>query len=238
MNYIYAGKKTLHTVLFSFALLCAPTYQSLSAAATEQSAPVEISGFEIHDLKIHHQENDRTLNLKASFTYHPASQGPDVQQIREATLQYIRNYPSPMDYWEIMNTNLEQMLLTTYPGLSCLKMEIAIVSDEPIPFNRRSVVRYNGKDILEESFGFEIKDFKFHNCVPMHVNLDVFYHYIDNPQKSDYPDFRWIADAINQYIAQRPEPCKDWPELKQELIQHVQAQFPVIKTLDIKATLS
>jgi hypothetical protein len=47
---------------------------------------------------------------------------------------------------------------------------------------------------LVEDFSFQIKDFKMdHQTQTNNLNISISYRYIANIQKSDYPDFRWLA---------------------------------------------
>ena len=55
---------------------------------------------------------------------------------------------------------------------------------------------------LVEEFSFAIKDFKMdHQKQTNNLNISISYRYVANIQKSDYPDFRWLAKDVETLLA-------------------------------------
>ena len=64
---------------------------------------------------------------------------------------------------------------------------------------------------LTEEFSFQIKDFKMdHQTQTNNLNISISYRYIANIQKSDYPDFRWLAKDVETLLSNYPNKDDYW----------------------------
>ena len=64
---------------------------------------------------------------------------------------------------------------------------------------------------LVEEFSFQIKDLKMdHQTQTNNLNISISYRYIANIQKSDYPDFRWLAKDVETLLSNYPNKEDYW----------------------------
>lgn len=71
---------------------------------------------------------------------------------------------------------------------------------------------------LVEEFSFAIKDFKMdHQTQTNNLNITISYRYIANIQKSDYPDFRWLAKDVESLLANYPNKDDYWEIVNKQI---------------------
>ena len=71
---------------------------------------------------------------------------------------------------------------------------------------------------LVEEFSFAIKDFKMdHQTQTNNLNITISYRYIANIQKSDYPDFRWLAKDVESLLANYPNTDDYWEIVNKQI---------------------
>ncbi|NER00861.1 MAG: hypothetical protein F6K30_29915, partial [Cyanothece sp. SIO2G6] len=63
---------------------------------------------------------------------------PDSVPMAETVIQFITDYPTKTDYWEIINKKLTRLLLDRYPQMSGITSHITIISNQVIPFTKES----------------------------------------------------------------------------------------------------
>ena len=64
---------------------------------------------------------------------------------------------------------------------------------------------------LVEEFSFQIKDFKMdHQTQTNNLNISISFRYIPNIQKSEYPDFRWLAKDVETLLGNYPNKDDYW----------------------------
>jgi hypothetical protein len=69
-----------------------------------------------------------------------------------------------------------------------------------------------------EEFSFAIKDFKMdHQTQTNNLNITISYRYIANIQKSDYPDFRWLAKDVESLLANYPNKDDYWEIVNKQI---------------------
>src|ERR1700722_1709539 len=125
---------------------------SISAPASEidsQALKQEI-GFKLCQIRLHHQDLWRTLNIKIWYQLKDSDseRSPDTFEVKEAVIKFLADYPNQADYWEILNKKMAQFLIETYP-IQSLEIELGVVPDASISAERRSLIRYEKGQIRE-----------------------------------------------------------------------------------------
>lgn len=71
---------------------------------------------------------------------------------------------------------------------------------------------------LTEEFSFQIKDFRMdHQTQTNNLNISISYRYIANIQKSDYPDFRWLAKDVETLLNNYPNKDDYWEIVNKQI---------------------
>jgi hypothetical protein len=90
---------------------------------------------------------------------------------------------------------------------------------------------------LVEEFSFAIKDFKMdHQTQTNNLNITISYRYITNIQKSDYPDFRWLAKDVETLLTNYPNKDDYWEIVNKQIVSLLLNKYPSIAsvTCDLK----
>jgi hypothetical protein len=90
---------------------------------------------------------------------------------------------------------------------------------------------------LVEEFSFTIKDFKMdHQTQTNNLNISISYRYILNIQKSEYPDFRWLAKDVESLLANYPNKDDYWEIVNKQITSLLLSKYPGIAsvTCDLK----
>src|SRR5215210_9028331 len=71
---------------------------------------------------------------------------------------------------------------------------------------------------LIEEFSFAIKDFKMdHQTQTNNLNISISYRYTANIQKSEYPDFRWLAKDVETLLSHYPNKDDYWEIVNKQI---------------------
>lgn len=85
---------------------------------------------------------------------------------------------------------------------------------------------------LVEEFSFTIKDFKMdHQTQTNNLNISISYRYIANIQKSQYPDFRWLAKDVETLLANYPNKDDYWEIVNKQITQLLLNKYPGIMSV-------
>jgi hypothetical protein len=90
---------------------------------------------------------------------------------------------------------------------------------------------------LIEEFSFQIKDFKMdHQTQTNNLNISISYRYITNIQKSQYPDFRWLAKDVETLLSNYPNKDDYWEIVNKQITLLLLNKYPGIAsvTCDLK----
>jgi hypothetical protein len=90
---------------------------------------------------------------------------------------------------------------------------------------------------LVEEFSFTIKDFRMdHQTQSNNLNISISYRYIANIQKSEYPDFRWLAKDVESLLANYPNKDDYWEIVNKQITSLLLNKYPGIAsvTCDLK----
>ena len=99
--------------------------------------------FLIKDLKDDHQGELNNVNISVSFRYVvniANSEYPDFRLLAKDVEVFLTDYPNEKDYWEIVNKNLTSLLLTKYPMIKSITVELTLDPTRLDPYTRSSRV--------------------------------------------------------------------------------------------------
>ena len=88
-----------------------------------------------------------------------------------------------------------------------------------------------------EEFSFLIKDFKMdHQTQTNNLNISISFRYKTNIQKSEYPDFRWLAKDVETLLANYPNKDDYWEIVNKQITSLLLNKYPGIRsvTSDLK----
>jgi len=88
-----------------------------------------------------------------------------------------------------------------------------------------------------EEFSFLIKDFKMdHQTQTNNLNISISFRYKTNIQKSEYPDFRWLAKDVETLLANYPNKDDYWEIVNKQITSLLLNKYPGISsvTSDLK----
>ena len=85
---------------------------------------------------------------------------------------------------------------------------------------------------LVEEFSFQIKDFKMdHQTQTNNLNISISYRYITNIQKSQYPDFRWLAKDVETLLGNYPNKDDYWEIVNKQITALLLNKYPAITSV-------
>jgi hypothetical protein len=85
---------------------------------------------------------------------------------------------------------------------------------------------------LVEEFSFQIKDFKMdHQTQTNNLNISISYRYIANIQKSDYPDFRWLAKDVETLLSHYPNKDDYWEIVNKQITSRLLNKYAGITSI-------
>jgi hypothetical protein len=112
------------------------------------------------------------------------------------------------------------MKLRTLPGIFLLLLAC-------------SSVTYS-QSIVEE-FSFQIKDFKMdHQTQTNNLNISISYRYMANIQKSEYPDFRWLAKDVETLLGNYPNKDDYWEIVNKQITRLLLNKYPAITSVTVE----
>jgi hypothetical protein len=112
------------------------------------------------------------------------------------------------------------MKLRTLPGIFLLLLAC-------------SSVTYS-QSIVEE-FSFQIKDFKMdHQTQTNNLNISISYRYMANIQKSEYPDFRWLAKDVETLLGNYPNEDDYWEIINKQITRLLLNKYPAITSVTVE----
>lgn len=232
---IFKNKLLFSLFFITLALASQPSVYSSEIDNTHVS---EQMGFKINNIRIHHQDFWRTLNLSLEYSAHKEMTPPDTLAIKDSLKQFLHDYSNPKDYWEIMNVNLVHFLTQKYPSLDFLKIQIAVVPDQPVPFCRKSIVTYMTGKNLQEEFEFRIENDPLFSSVFKDVTMRIVFKYIENPQVFDYPDFLWINDTVKQFLIDHQQELSQWDTIRPILEKQILEKYQGLTNVDIPVCIT
>jgi hypothetical protein len=135
-------------------------------------------------------------------------------------------------------TQLRRPLLVIFLVLAASFSTVYALSS---PKTKTPIQQQRSSGALVEEFSFTIKDFKMdHQTQSNNLNIMISYRYIANIQKSDYPDFRWLAKDVESLLTNYPNKDDYWEIVNKQITSVLLSKYPgiVSVTSDLKVDQS
>jgi hypothetical protein len=97
----------------------------------------------IKDFKVAHQSREVALNISIRYRLKPGisdAEYPDYEPIIRGVKDFLTNYPNEVDYWEIINKKLTQMVLEKNQVISSITIELEMPSSHAGSYSHSSIV--------------------------------------------------------------------------------------------------
>ena len=217
--------------------------------------------FSFEDYAIEHQGNS-VIDLTVSYDYvdgigtNDPFEYPEFIQIYNFIDDYLVNYPNENDFWEILNKNLVDTLLSepipTQFGieynlsevLESLTVEIDVESGSSgIDIPRSTIVTgvwQEERIDFDESWSFSFEDYAIEHQGNSVIDLTVSYDYVDGIGTNDpfeYPEFIQIYNFIDDYLVNYPNENDFWEILNKNLVDTLLSE-PIPTQFGIEYNLS
>ncbi|MBE9185193.1 hypothetical protein IQ270_10815 [Microcoleus sp. LEGE 07076] len=176
------------------------------------------------------------LNIDVNYQYKNGIQDyqyPDFLPIYKSVDNFLANYPNETDFWEIVNKNLTQKVLTDNPAIASLTVNLDVLPTNSLPYDRSSTVTRTADGKLGEAWDFQIPDYAIEHQGLNNLNIDVKYQYKPGITQDEYPDFVPIYTTIDNFLTTYPNETDFWEILNKNLTQKVLAENPALDSLQI-----
>jgi hypothetical protein len=139
---------------------------------------------------------------------------------------FIANYPTKRDYWEIVNRKLSRRLRTELPDATGFSTTLSIEPDQFYPVRRVSCVEVDPAGVETERFDFE---FPAPLSGRLH-RLKVGYQYPPDCPPEAIPDYRYVQQELLLYGAIHDLGAADW---RRSAAAYLLARFPGLLGLSV-----
>jgi len=116
---------------------------SLSQTIPKCSEYEEVFGFQVPTYATQLQ-GGAILNIKVAYRYTPEAIAqntyPNFIPIRKEIDQFLVNYPSQGDFWEVVNKKLVKFILDKYPQIASLNIQLGVSPNAKEPYGRFSSI--------------------------------------------------------------------------------------------------
>jgi len=86
--------------------------------------------------------------------------------------------------------------------------------------------------LLVEEFSFSLKDFKIdHQGETNNLNISISFRYVANMTKSQYPDFRWLVQDVENLLNNYPNEDDYWEIVNKQLTALLLKKYPALASV-------
>ncbi|MDJ0633489.1 MAG: calcium-binding protein [Xenococcaceae cyanobacterium MO_188.B29] len=185
--------------------------------ATDKS---DLVSFKLEDIPLQ-VENNEVADVIVSLDYIDGlnpREFKNVVPIANAIEDYLTNYPnSPNDFFEIINRNLTEELLSDYNlGLSRVLESLSINLDVApkvivFPFEHTNTRTADGD--IDDIVSFELEDIPLDLTNQENADVTITLDYIDGIDASGFKQVGFIADRVEDYLTNYPNSPNDFFEV-------------------------
>ena len=121
----------------------AMTYATTATGGAAAGPLDEEFAFLLQQFPMYHQREHHRLNIAVRYRYAPGIANklyPDYQWLMRDIDQFLTYYPGQMDYWEIVNKQMTQMLMKKYPMLASITSVNEVGPTRSLPHVRLCIV--------------------------------------------------------------------------------------------------
>ena len=227
----------MYSIIQKFVLLSILFMGTAQASEINDSNATERIGFFVRGLKICHQGEWR--NMTVFLEYESDLNAFDVLKVKNFVRQFLEKYDNAKDYWEVMNIKLVRLLVKEFPSIYTLKAKLSLAPDRTLFFPRESTVEYaRDREFLKETFMFTKLKYLICNETFKELDLQVAFNFKENPQPADYPDYRSVDAAMEEFFAEQPVSLSKWSLLKPQLEGFLLKRFPSFSTIDVSVKVA
>ena len=109
---------------------------------------------------------------------------------------------------------------------------ILVLSAAGLPVVHSQSLKQQNEGPPVEEFSFLIKDFRMdHQTQINNLNISISYRYIVNVQKSQYPDFRWLAKDVETLLSGYPNEDDYWEIVNKQITALLLKKYPAITSV-------
>ena len=88
------------------------------------------------------------------------------------------------------------------------------------------------RNLLVEEFSFSLKDFKIdHQGETNNLNISISFRYVPNITKSQYPDFRWLVQDVENLLNNYPNEDDYWEIVNKQLTALLLKKYPALASV-------
>lgn len=210
--------------------------ESTIASVIDDSEATERLGFFVRGIKICHQGEWRHMTVSLEYESEINS---DVQEVKNFVRSFLEQYDNATDYWEVMNTKLVRMLAKEFPSIHTLKSKLSLAPDRTLFFPRESTVEYGReRQALKETFMFTKLNYLICNESFKALDLLVAFNFKEKPTPADYPDYRVVDSAMEEFFAEKPVSLSKWSLLKPQLEAFLLKRFPSFAEVEVSVKVA
>ncbi|MEG3989179.1 NHL repeat-containing protein [Microcoleus sp. S28C3] len=191
--------------------------------------------FTLANYPINHQGLNN-LNIDVNYKYQDGIQNyqyPDFVPIYKSIDNLLVNYPNETDFWEIVNKNLTEKVLSDNPAISSVTVNLDVLPTNQLPYERSSTVTRTQDGQLGEAWDFKLPNYSIDHQGLNNLNIDVKYQYKPGITQDEYPDFVPIYKSIDNFLTNYPNETDFWEILNKSLTQKLLAENPALDSLQI-----
>ncbi|XZO01900.1 MAG: hypothetical protein ACM65L_26100 [Microcoleus sp.] len=191
--------------------------------------------FTVPNYPINHQGLNN-LNIDVNYQYQNGIknfQYPDFVPIYKTIDNLLVNYPNETDFWEVVNKNVTQKVLSENPSLSSVTVNLDVLPTNRLPYDRSSTVTRTQDGKLSEAWDFQLANYSIDHQGLNNLNIDVKYQYKPGITTAEYPDFVPIYRSIDNFLASYPNETDFWEVVNKKLTKKVLAENPALDSLQI-----
>lgn len=156
---------------------------------------------------------------------------PDVSPVYNFIASFLQSYPNKNAYWEVINKDLTQALLTekmtTSWGMTYVLGDFvdAVTVDidvhpGKIPIPRSSTVQATSPEDIHEAWSFAFQDYYTEIQGGNVLDINVSYDYVSEIGSNDelaYPEFTQIYNFIDKFLREYPNKKEYWEVVTKNL---------------------
>ena len=190
--------------------------------------------FGVASYPIEHQGLNN-LKLDVNYKYRDGiQQYPDYRPIYNSIDSFLTNYPNETDFWEIVNKNLTQKVLSENPSLASFTVKLDVLPSNQSPYTLASIATRTPDGKLGESVNLNLTNYAIDHQGFNNLNVDVKYQYKQGIAANQYPDVALVYNSIDQFLKNYPNETDFWEIVNNNLTQKLLAENPLLDSLQIE----
>jgi hypothetical protein len=147
---------------------------------------------------------------------------------------FLTSYPNETDFWEIVNKNLTQKVLSENPLLSSLTVKLDVLPSTQSPYTLSSITTRTPNGGLGESVNLNLTNYAIEHQGINNINVGVKYQYRQGIAANQYRDVNQVYNSIDTFLKNYPNETDFFEIVNSNLTQRVLADNPLLDSLQIE----